>query len=227
VKNVRGTPAPAGRSLSLVELRALLQQCERDRRVIARRDAAIIAVMYGGGLRCHEVVALDLGDFKPIRRALIVHGKGNKVRVVPLIGGSVPIVKRWIALRGSERGPLFCSLSKERAVLTRRMQVRGIQERMRYRAEKAGVEHFTPHDLRRSLATHLFDAGVDLFTIQKILGHELAETTRRYDHRPEEAMFKAARCLSIPSTEEPPDPHQSPDENHPQEAGEEDSGSVA
>jgi integrase len=196
LKNVRGRSAPAGRVLSPAELRSLFRQCERDRRVIARRDTAIIAVMYGGGLRCGETVALDLVDFQPNKRALKVCGKGNKERLVPLINGAVRVVKDWLALRLEKPGPMFTQIVKERA--GGRLKTIAIYRMLERRAARGGLERFTPHDLRRSLATHLIGAGVDLFTVQKILGHESVETTKRYDRRPDEAMFEAARCLSVP-----------------------------
>ena len=64
--------------------------------------------------------------------------------------------------------------------------------------QAAGVDHISPHDLRRSTVTHLLDAGVDVLTVQKLAGHADASTTARYDRRGEHAKRRAVRQLSIP-----------------------------
>jgi site-specific recombinase XerD len=70
---------------------------------------------------------------------------------------------------------------------------------LRRRQEEAGCEPFSPHDLRRSTVTHLLDAGVDVFTVQKLAGHADATTTARYDRRGEGAKRRAVQSLKIPA----------------------------
>jgi site-specific recombinase XerD len=83
-------------------------------------------------------------------------------------------------------------------VLGRRLTEQTIYDRLRYLAERAGVAAFSPHDCRRSLAGDLLDAGVDLATVQMMLGHASPATTARYDRRGERAVRQAAERVHVP-----------------------------
>lgn len=196
---VRGERLPRGRALTQGELRALFGECAKDRRPAGARDAAVFAVLYGGGLRRSEVVALDLADFDPETSALTIrHGKGGRQRVVYANNGSETALQAWLAVRGQEPGALLCPVSKSGRVEPRRMTDHAVLLIVRRRAEDAGVARFSPHDLRRSFVSDLLDAGADLAVVQRLAGHASPSTTSRYDRRPEEAMRRASGMLHVP-----------------------------
>ena len=102
--SVRGERLPRGRALMRRELQKLFQACAKDPSPAGRRDAALIAVLYGGGLRRSEVVALDVSDYNPETTELRVrHGKGQKARMCYVTNGAKLALDAWIAVRDSER----------------------------------------------------------------------------------------------------------------------------
>lgn len=199
LKPVKGERLPKGRALTAGELRALFSQCQADSSVTARRDAALLACLYGGGLRRSEAVSLDVSDFDAESGALKIRaGKGNKDRLVYLAEGGRRALEAWLSLRGSGSGPLFLPVNKGGKIISRRLTSQAIFEALRERALKAGVKGFSPHDMRRSFISDLLDAGADIVTVQKLAGHSKPETTARYDRRGEETKRKAAELLHVP-----------------------------
>jgi len=208
---VKGSTLPRGRALAAGELRALLADCAADlgenrnprqgsRRFAAgRRDAAIVATLYAGGLRRAEAVALDLSDYAINTGQLTVRaGKGNKARLVYAQGGAAGYLADWLAVRGSSAGPLFCPVDKAGRVALRRMTPQAILYLLRRRAERAGVAAFSPHDLRRTFISDLLDAGADIATVRGLAGHANIQTTARYDRRGEITKQRAAELLHVP-----------------------------
>ena len=111
--SIRGERLPAGRAVAVGELRALLRACAEDRGPAARRDAALVGVLYGSGLRRAEAAALDLSDLDLEAGSLAVrHGKGNKARQVYLASGGAELLEGWLSVRGQEAGPLFVPVLK-------------------------------------------------------------------------------------------------------------------
>jgi integrase/recombinase XerC len=143
------------------------------------RDAALLLLLYGAGLRIGEALALDRGDLPDgAESTLRVMGKGRKERLVPLL----PVIRDALAAyleacphvldAGS---PLFVG---ERG---RRLQQAVVQKRVRELRHALGLpETATPHSLRHSFATHLLGSGADLRSIQELLGHASLSTTQRY-----------------------------------------------
>lgn len=122
VPPVRGQTLLRGRALSREELRALLRVCAADAGPAGRRDAALLALGYAGGLRRAEIVALDLVDYDaPTGRVTIRHGKGNKARTVYVAGGWGRLIEAWLQVRGSQAGPLLLAISKAGRILDRRL----------------------------------------------------------------------------------------------------------
>jgi site-specific recombinase XerD len=155
-------------------------------------------VLYAGGLRREEVAKLDLADFDGNKK-LIVHGKRSKERTVYLAKGAITVLRNWLVLRGEEAGPLFFEINKgSNLVREKRMTPQAIYYLLKRRAKHAGVNSFSPHDLRRTFVGNLLDAGVDISTVAKMAGHASVDTTARYDRRPEQAKERAAELLSIP-----------------------------
>jgi site-specific recombinase XerD len=204
---VRGQTLPRGRSISQGELRALFSVCMKDRTPLGSRDAALLAVLYGSGLRRAEAVALDVGDYDRESGSLTVRaGKGNKARVCYTSSGERQLLEAWLKVREKEgapadAGPLFLPVLKGGHVKLRRLDSRTILVVAQRRAKAAGCKHLTPHDFRRSMISDLLDAGADLSTVQRLAGHAQVGTTARYDRRGEGAKRKAAELLHIPIEE--------------------------
>ena len=200
IKTIRGKPAPAGRALEREELRALFASCAGGETAasIDVRDAALLAVLYGAGLRRAEVVQLDVNDLAMESGALVVHGKGNKVRLAYVPESGRPLLLAWLSRRGAEVGPLFLPVQKDGALAWRRLTEGAIYKILERRARVASVPHFSPHDCRRTFIGDLLDAGADMSTVKELAGHASIETTARYDRRGERAKRSAADLLRVP-----------------------------
>lgn len=197
VKSVKGTRLPRGRALSPAEFHALVRVC-LDGSSIGQRDAALVGVLYAGGLRRAEAVGLDLDSWSPDTFELRVLGKGNKQRVVFIGNGAALALRDWISIRGSEPGPLFLPVTRHGRVVAKRLRTQAVFEVCRRRAEQARVPAFSPHDLRRSCASDLLDAGEDLATVQRHLGHSSPVITARYDRRSNVVLQRAAGRIHYP-----------------------------
>jgi len=198
LKAIKSETLPRGRALSSGELRALFESCA-DGTKAGVRDAAMLAILYAGGLRRSEAVSLDLADYQPDTGAMTVRGgKGRKDRIVYASNGSADALADWISLRGSEAGTLFCPVNKGDRIAFRRMSDQAVLGIVRKRGAEASVARFSPHDLRRSFVSDLLDAGADLSTTKRLAGHSSETTTGRYDRRGEEAKKKAALLLHVP-----------------------------
>ncbi len=193
VESIRGETLPSGRALSSGELVGLLNTCEVAPLDI--RDAAIFSVLYGCGLRRAELVALNMADYKMEEKELVVSGKGNKQRAVPL-GHAVPAIHDWLTIRGDEEGPLFWGLGNRNR--GQRLTDQAVYNMLHKRAKLAGVKNLSPHDFRRTFVGDLLDAGADIATVQKMAGHASPTTTSRYDRRGQKARHQAASLLHIP-----------------------------
>jgi len=193
VASIRGETIPAGRALSSGELAGLLDSC--DATPLGVRDAAILSLLYGCGLRRAELVALNLEHYKKEENELVVQGKGNKQRAVP-VGNASFALADWLLVRGLESGSLFWGLGNRNR--GRRLTDQAIYNMLRKRAKQAGVTPLSPHDFRRTFVGDLLDAGADIVTVQKMAGHASPTTTSRYDRRDQKARRKAASLLHIP-----------------------------
>ncbi len=199
VAAVRGASLLRGRALQLGEVRALFTACATDLTPAGTRDAALLAVLYGSGLRRSEIVALDLADYAPETDALTVRsGKGHKARICYTAEGSQAKLQAWLAARGLTPGPLFCPVRKDGAVQLRRMSPDAVRKALVKRGRAAGVAAFSPHDLRRTMISDLLNAGADISTVQQLAGHANVQTTTRYDRRGETTKRKAAKLLHVP-----------------------------
>ena len=196
---IRGETLPRGRCLEAGELRALFQTCASDASPAGRRDAALIAVAYGCGLRRSELVSLELADYQPENGELkILHGKGRKERSVYVAGGTQDALNSWISTRGHEPGPLFNPVVKSGKITIRHMSDQAVLSALAKRRKQAGVRNFSPHDMRRSFASDLLDAGGDIAVVQRLMGHSSPTVTARYDRRGERAKQRAAGLLFVP-----------------------------
>lgn len=142
------------------------------------RDVALLTLLYGCGLRISEALNLTVSDWKSASSALLVRGKGNKERIVPVL----PLVQKAMeaylkerAFEVSAQSPLFIGARGEQinpGVVQRQIR--------RLRVQLGLPESVTPHALRHSFATHLLEAGSDLRSVQELLGHASLSATQRY-----------------------------------------------
>lgn len=177
-KIARSLPKPvsavAARQMADVETRA---SDDREPWVIAR-DAAVIALLYGCGLRIAEALSLTRGDAPLVPGPLTVTGKGGKTRQVPVIAAVARAVADYVGLCPwtlKPGGPLF--VGAKGGPLNPRIVQRAMQD---MRSALGLPDTATPHALRHSFATHLLARGGDLRAIQELLGHASLSTTQIY-----------------------------------------------
>jgi len=195
VRGVKVRRLPAGRALDPEEVRRVFERAARDGQV---RDAALLALLFGAGLRRAEAAALDLADYDAAAGTVrLRHGKGDSERVVPLAAGVAGALAAWLELRGDAAGPLLCPVLRG-VVQMRRLSEHAVYLAVRKRASKAGVESFTPHDARRTYITAALDAGADISATAALAGHANVTTTAIYDRRGERAMRRAAELIRLP-----------------------------
>lgn len=187
----------AGRAVEEWEIRALIAACKDDTPAGAR-DAALFGLAYAGGLRRAELAALNLEDVNLESGVVKVHGKGNKERTVHIHNGALRALKDWIAIRGDAPGALLWAVQKGGKLVPGRMSNQAIYNIMGYRAKQAKLKSFSPHDMRRTFAGDMLDAGVDIATVQKMMGHANVSTTAGYDRRGERAKADAAKKIHFP-----------------------------
>jgi site-specific recombinase XerD len=199
LRTVKTTTLPRGRALGAGELRALFRVCRADQRPSGVRDSALLAVLYGAGLRRSEVVALDGADYDRETGALTIRGsKGRKDRIAYATNGSRAALAAWLQVRGDQPEPLFWPIDQTGRMVARRMTAQSLLEMLQRRARQAGVSRFSPHDLRRTFISDLLDAGADISTVAGLAGHANVQTTARYDRRGEYAKRRSAELLVVP-----------------------------
>ena len=150
---------------------------------IERRDALIVLMLYACGLRLAELCNIDLSDFDNDFTALRVLGKGDKTRIVPLVGRVRHEVKRYLAQNFEENiclsGENALFLSKRGERISRSDVQRSVARLLR----ECGVRgKCSPHVLRHTFATHLLNDGADLREIQELMGHSSLSATQVYTH---------------------------------------------
>jgi integrase/recombinase XerD len=176
-----GTPRTARslpKALSVADVERLLAAPVGET-PLARRDRAMLELLYGAGLRISETTALDLDDLDPVERLVRVRGKGDKERVVPYGEVASAALDAWLVGGRAATGPrgpaVFVNARGGR--LTRQ----GAWKVVTGHAERVGLaEQVSPHTLRHSFATHLVDGGADVRAVQELLGHASVTTTQVY-----------------------------------------------
>jgi len=201
VKPVAGGPVQgvAGRYVAAPERDRLMQAALDDPTDAGRRDGAILACAYPGGLRRSEIAGLQREDvvLDGDLVVLTVLGKGRKKRRVPLDGGGAHVLRDWLVVRGSAPGPLFCrGLRFGHLVMGSGLTPKSVGGIIGRLAVRAGVKKLTPHDLRRTVASDGLDR-TDAVTVARLLGHASTQTTAKYDRRGDRAVLKVAAGLAI------------------------------
>ena len=197
MKGITYQRLPVGRSLTAYQCKKLLNSCD-DNTLRGKRDKALLALMMGCGLRRAEVVGLHMEHWNSKDSTFTFIGKGNKQRKVYLPPDLEPILDNWFTARGNEEGTIFPAIYKGSGapvMKNRDMQPSSVYRIVQRLAEKANIPDITPHDLRRTFASRMLEAGVDLFVLKQSMGHASLSTTARYDRRGEKAKAKAAKAL--------------------------------
>lgn len=145
----------------------------------ACRDHAILELLYSSGLRLSELVGLNIADIDLQQGLVVVLGKGNKQRMLPVGSKAVAAIQHWLTVRGqtkTEDQALFIG------VRGRRMSPQLVRERVRQAGARDLGQHLHPHMLRHSFASHILESSHDLRAVQELLGHADISTTQIYTH---------------------------------------------
>lgn len=146
-----------------------------------RRDRALLELIYSSGLRLAEVASLNVADVDLADAMVVVTGKGNKTRTLPVGRQAVAALRRWLPERAQtvadEQPALFITARGQR------LSHRAIQLRMQKLSQRQGMDNpVHPHMLRHSFASHMLESSGDLRLVQELLGHANISTTQIYTH---------------------------------------------
>ena len=176
-----GKPLPD--AISISQVRQLLAQPAEKKTPDAKRDRAMLELLYASGMRVSELVSLNLNDVDTEGGYVRCFGKGSKERMVPIYPQAAQTVEEYIKevrpklVRSDEEKALFVNQRGDR--LTRQ----GLWQILKAYAKSAGLgKKVTPHTLRHSFATHMLSGGADLRSVQELLGHANISTTQIYTH---------------------------------------------
>jgi len=179
IKTPKTEKKPLPNLLDVDQMARLLEISRDD--PLSLRDLAIMELAYSSGLRLSEIVALDIDSIDLNDHVVTLHGKGGKMRIVPVGRFAIKAIEAWQQVRNTltpaDETALFVSRSG------RRLGQRSIQQRLKQWAIKQGLDsHVHPHMLRHSFASHLLESCGDLRAVQELLGHADISTTQIYTH---------------------------------------------
>jgi integrase/recombinase XerD len=194
--------------LSIAETEALLETAHRlaadlsvglYRQAGYARRAALFETLYASGMRISEALSLPSDAARPGTRMLMVRGKGDKQRLVPLHERAIEAIAQWQQLAraysgGAPSAWLFHSVRNGAKALTRQAALLEIKEAA-VAAGLASPERVSPHVLRHAFATHMHSGGTDLRVLQELLGHAGIETTQIYTHLDTSRLHQMVRDL--------------------------------
>ena len=176
-----GKPLP--KPISFSEVRQLIEQPSKLSTLEAKRDRAMLELLYASGMRVSELVSLNLGDVDLEGGYVRCFGKGSKERVIPIYKQAVLVVREYL----EEDRPHLVHNGDEKALFLNRRGDRltrqGFWQILKGYAKSANMDaKITPHTLRHSFATHMLNGGADLRSVQELLGHANISTTQVYTH---------------------------------------------
>ena len=207
IKGDTGSREIAGRFILHGELIELLKACAADSSPAGARDAAMLTLAASTGARRAEIASIQLENIdapEEGRFHIRIIGKRNKERTLYVTGNAACALSDWLGIfatvaNEAQTGPLFCAIRKGGAVLPGvPISTTALDKILRKRSTEAGISDLDWHDLRRTVASNLLDAGADISTVAGILGHSSVNTTARYDRRGERAKIKASELISVP-----------------------------
>lgn len=178
-------PTPAKRlpkAITLEDVEALLAAAGGPGTTLAKRDRALLEVLYGTGARISEAIGLDIDDIDFEGHAVLLRGKGSKQRIVPLGSYAHEALKDYLTVA---RPTLTTAKGSGPAVFLNarggRLSRQSAWTVLTKAAKRAGIStDVSPHTLRHSFATHLLDGGADVRVVQDLLGHASVTTTQIY-----------------------------------------------
>jgi site-specific recombinase XerD len=181
LRNCPIEPTPVGRPAKGGELAALFSACSRDRSATGVRDNALLAALYAGALECREAVELELEDYTSDPPSLRVEaGREYRRREVLLGDRAADAISGWVAIRGGLPGRLFLPIPKGGGVSAGRMSPKAVYGILEKRSREAGIEPITPRDIRHTAIRDMWDAGVNLPTLRRMVGQASLLTVERY-----------------------------------------------
>ncbi|CAN2209306.1 XerD Site-specific recombinase XerD [Candidatus Nanopelagicaceae bacterium] len=191
-KGHRTLPEVLSISDATVAMDSLATRVAEEESATSIRDCAILEVLYASGARVSELCGLDLDDIDYQRNTILVLGKGNKERTIPLGNPAMKALNNWIKNARTEMANGASGEAVFLGVRGKRIDQRTVRTVV-YEALEAleGAQRLGPHALRHSAATHLLEGGADLRTVQEILGHASLATTQIYTHVSTERLQKA------------------------------------
>ena len=165
---------------------------EEKQKAAKARDLAMLELLYSSGLRVGELVGLNMDHLRlDLDLVRVVHGKGDKERIVPVGSKAKASLETWLGQRGEllARGAgneaLFLNMEGNR------LTARSVQRMLAQRLKSLDLgRSFGPHTLRHAMATHLLEGGSDLRSVQEMLGHQSLGTTQKYTHLTVDHLLK-------------------------------------
>jgi integrase/recombinase XerD len=167
--------------ITLQQVLALIQEAAKATTPDARRDLAMLQLLYASGMRVSELVNLNMGDVSLAEAHVRCFGKGNKERIIPVHDRAVQSIRSYL----NESRPVLLRDDAERALFLNqrggRLTRQGFWQILKDYVKKAHLDiEITPHTLRHSFATHMLSGGADLRSVQELLGHANISTTQIY-----------------------------------------------
>ncbi|MEH6473651.1 MAG: site-specific integrase [Halopseudomonas sp.] len=222
-KNIKITRAKKQRYIDRTEVENLLRAARAMKRIKGIRDAAVIALLYSGGLRRAELAGMCVEDIHVEDRGILIQGKGQKERWIYPPDSVWGLLLEWLReglfispghivyksrtskpsrneddQKSGDPIPVFVRIRKGDDILAgQQLTPRAIQIICEGLRVVAGVNPFTPHDFRGSFITRMLEEGHDLSMVASLVGHSNPETTAGYDRRGEEKRAEVFRSLRI------------------------------
>ena len=159
--------------MNLFEAKKLLESVDGKN---FSRNYCIITLLLNCGMRLSELSGMDIGDIDFDRESVVVRGKGNKEREVYFDAKTKLHLEKYLSNRNDDNPALFVSLLKP----YNRLNISGVEIRLRNLGERLNLPRVHPHKFRRTLATRAIDKGMPIEQVQQLLGHTKIDTTLHY-----------------------------------------------
>lgn len=197
IKTINAKREPRGRSIGNDEITAMLGACVADDSPIGTRDAAVIALLWTTGGRRAEAAGAQIERYNGAERSLILTGKGDDEREVYVHALARPYIDAWVTRVGARSGPLLRPVDQWGNIPARHLSTRAVGEIVNKRRAALGLRPLSTHDYRRTFISNMLAAGVDIVTVQELVGHASPVTTARYDRRPKLRRRAAVDMLNL------------------------------